>query len=360
MKIVLPPITNGQDLATINSNFAKIASQMQNNVMYRDNITGEPNQMMQDTDYNSHKLYNVSDILVNGVSILGLNAAANAQAYADAAAVSASLAGTRADSAAASAATATAALALSLLKANNLSDLPSVAAAKTNLALVKSDVGLSAVDNTSDVNKPVSTATGTALNLKAPLISPVFTGTPTVPGYLSITVAASTYAPLANPTFTGTLTAAAGSFTTLSASGNDALFYQNTSGQSIPNTTNTTVTNWTKIADRVNTNFNAATGTFTAPAAGYYSVTGTLTYAAATGVVGTAVQAIILSNAVVVALGTTIIHSTSSIAIQAEVSAIVSLAAGQTVQLQGFQNSGAARVLAAAGTFTTLSINKIT
>jgi hypothetical protein len=38
-------------------------------------------------------------------------------------------------------------------------------------------VGLSNVDNTSDVNKPVSTATQTALNLKAPIASPTFTGT---------------------------------------------------------------------------------------------------------------------------------------------------------------------------------------
>jgi hypothetical protein len=38
---------------------------------------------------------------------------------------------------------------------------------KTNLALVKADVGLSNVDNTSDVNKPVSTAQQTALDLKA-------------------------------------------------------------------------------------------------------------------------------------------------------------------------------------------------
>jgi len=35
------------------------------------------------------------------------------------------------------------------------------------VALVKSDVGLSNVDNTSDANKPVSSATQTALNLKA-------------------------------------------------------------------------------------------------------------------------------------------------------------------------------------------------
>ena len=48
-------------------------------------------------------------------------------------------------------------------------------------ALTKSSVGLSNVDNTSDANKPVSTATQTALDLKAPLNSPTFTGTVTLP-----------------------------------------------------------------------------------------------------------------------------------------------------------------------------------
>lgn len=51
---------------------------------------------------------------------------------------------------------------------------------KTDLALTKTDVGLANVDNTSDVNKPVSTAQQTALNLKAPLASPAFTGNVTV------------------------------------------------------------------------------------------------------------------------------------------------------------------------------------
>ena len=45
----------------------------------------------------------------------------------------------------------------------------------------KSDVGLGNVDNTSDANKPISTATQTALDLKAPLGSPALTGTPTAP-----------------------------------------------------------------------------------------------------------------------------------------------------------------------------------
>jgi len=47
----------------------------------------------------------------------------------------------------------------------------------TPTGITKSDVGLANVDNTSDANKPVSTAAQTALDLKAPLASPTFTGT---------------------------------------------------------------------------------------------------------------------------------------------------------------------------------------
>lgn len=43
--------------------------------------------------------------------------------------------------------------------------------------ITKTMVGLGSVDNTSDAAKPVSTATQTALNLKANLASPTFTGT---------------------------------------------------------------------------------------------------------------------------------------------------------------------------------------
>ena len=53
----------------------------------------------------------------------------------------------------------------------------SVAGKTGAVNLAKADVGLSNVDNTSDANKPVSTAQQTALNLKAPLASPTFTGT---------------------------------------------------------------------------------------------------------------------------------------------------------------------------------------
>jgi hypothetical protein len=47
--------------------------------------------------------------------------------------------------------------------------------------VTKAHVGLGNVDNTSDVNKPVSTAQAAADALKAPLASPTFTGTPVAP-----------------------------------------------------------------------------------------------------------------------------------------------------------------------------------
>jgi hypothetical protein len=57
-----------------------------------------------------------------------------------------------------------------MLAANNLSDL-------TDITVARSNLGLGNVNNTSDSSKPISTATQTALDLKADLASPTFTGT---------------------------------------------------------------------------------------------------------------------------------------------------------------------------------------
>lgn len=64
-------------------------------------------------------------------------------------------------------------------------------------AQVKTLLSLNNVDNTSDANKPVSTAQQTALNAKAPLASPAFTGTPTAP----TAVAGTNTTQLANTAF---------------------------------------------------------------------------------------------------------------------------------------------------------------
>jgi hypothetical protein len=57
----------------------------------------------------------------------------------------------------------------------------SVAGKTGAVTLDKNDVGLGSVDNTTDLNKPVSLATQAALDLKAPLSSPALTGTPSAP-----------------------------------------------------------------------------------------------------------------------------------------------------------------------------------
>lgn len=74
---------------------------------------------------------------------------------------------------------------------------------KTDLVLTKSDVGLSNVDNTSDLGKPVSTATQVALDAKAPIVSPTFTGTVTTPRLVTPPVTLVDAATIATDAATG-------------------------------------------------------------------------------------------------------------------------------------------------------------
>lgn len=61
------------------------------------------------------------------------------------------------------------------------SPVASVNGATGVVVLTKTDIGLGNVDNTSDIAKPISTATQGALDLKAPLASPALTGVPSAP-----------------------------------------------------------------------------------------------------------------------------------------------------------------------------------
>ena len=111
----------------------------------------------------------------------------------------------------------------------------------TVAGVTKTHVGLGSVDNTSDANKPVSTATQTALDLKAPLASPTFTGTVsgitatmvdlgnvdnTTDANKPVSTATQTAldlkAPLASPTFTGTPTLPTGTIATTQAAGDSS------------------------------------------------------------------------------------------------------------------------------------------
>ena len=93
----------------------------------------------------------------------------------------------------------------------------------TITGLVPSDFGLGNVSNTSDANKPISTATQSALDVKAPLAGPIFTGVPVAPtaaagtnttqiattAFVTSAITADnvTDALLASPALTGTPTA---------------------------------------------------------------------------------------------------------------------------------------------------------
>lgn len=205
-KISLSPITNVNTLSAVNANFSSIASELQNKVLYRANPVGEPNSVNNDLDLNGNDIFNVglvatTDLTVDGQTIEQIVDAANggvvaaaeaakvaAQAAATAAATSAGTASTAAtnagNSATAAAGSASAAsgsassASTSATNANNSAVAAAASAAsiaggpvasyngRTGIVVPiiadKIPLAINNVDNTSDVNKPVSTAQAAA------------------------------------------------------------------------------------------------------------------------------------------------------------------------------------------------------
>lgn len=61
-KIVLDDLPSGFNRSRIDSDFTKIEQEFQDKVLYRNNPTGEPNQMESDLDLNSNDLLNVGNL----------------------------------------------------------------------------------------------------------------------------------------------------------------------------------------------------------------------------------------------------------------------------------------------------------
>ncbi len=58
-KIVLTNTNGGYNISVINDNFEEVVDTLQNKVLYRDNPTGEPNNMESDLDMDGHRVYNL-------------------------------------------------------------------------------------------------------------------------------------------------------------------------------------------------------------------------------------------------------------------------------------------------------------
>lgn len=72
-KVSLTTVTNGFNVSAINDNFTQIAEQLNNKVLYRDNPSGEPNQMQNDLDMNGNNLLNIGSISADTISINGVD-----------------------------------------------------------------------------------------------------------------------------------------------------------------------------------------------------------------------------------------------------------------------------------------------
>lgn len=70
-KISISNLSSGfNSTTTLNNAFDAIETELNNKVLYRNNPSGEPNQMEQDFDMNGYNILNAGGVEVNGVDIL--------------------------------------------------------------------------------------------------------------------------------------------------------------------------------------------------------------------------------------------------------------------------------------------------
>jgi hypothetical protein len=211
------------------------------------------------------------------------------------------------------------------------------------------------------------TGTGAAVFATGAAINPASTGA-TTPGTGAFTTLAasstvsgtgfSNY--LASPPAIGGTAPSAGTFTTLKGNSLAKVFATNTSAQSIPAGANTPVTGWTTGVD-VNSNFTASTGTFTAPATGYYVVSAQLLWGVMAGAgASNVLKAVIFANGAASNLvGIAGASSTTQQFNSVQVSGIVSLTAGQTIVLNAVQATGSSVALSSTAGSVWISIYQL-
>ena len=147
-----------------------------------------------------------------------------------------------------------------------------------------------------------------------------------------------------------------------SSIGNDALEYINTSGESISNTSNTTLTGWTKVSDRLNTNFNASTGVYTVPFSGFYHVSAQLYLTATAFVSNVNFQIGVVNNTTFDCIGINFVGNNgtgATINLSASVDCTIGAPSGSTITIQATQSSGGAVTLGTVSAINYVSITQV-
>lgn len=118
-KLSLDVVTNGATLSTLNANFDKIESEFQNRVLYRDNVSGETNTVVNDIDMDGNNISNIDTVFTQALVVNGVVYEVVLQGFVDAATAQAAIATAQAIIATNQANTSGAHAAASLNSANN-------------------------------------------------------------------------------------------------------------------------------------------------------------------------------------------------------------------------------------------------
>jgi hypothetical protein len=133
----------------------------------------------------------------------------------------------------------------------------------------------------------------------------------------------------------------------------------NTNAQSIASGV-TAVVGWTTENFDQTGSFNNGTGVFTAPTAGFYLVSAALEFASASHPANSPFFAIIIKNAVEVNTSGFVVVSTATTAVNTGcTTALLQCAAGDTISIGAFQNTGSNQALSGSSNRNFLSITQI-
>lgn len=127
------------------------------------------------------------------------------------------------------------------------------------------------------------------------------------------------------------------------------VYAQNSTGIPIPNSGNTNITGWTITTDATNS-FNASTGVFTAPRTGYYTVSCRIVFTNATWEIGNYARIIANTTGGTYEVASNVIQTTTSIFLPVNGSMTIRMNAGETLQIQGQQNSSSSKSLTTTAT----------